>query len=451
VPHLFYDRARKPGIGPARGVSLMSQMVSAERRPILKYENALLILLGLSFGFAFFDRNSASVLIPYMAKDLSLTNTQSALINSVLSFMWALGAYVIARWSDARGSRKPFLLAFLVIFSACSILSGLAHSFPVLLASRAIMGAVEGPFLPVCLAIMAVESSPSRRGVNAGIMQNFFAALLGQSLAPWLLPVIAEEHGWRAAFFVAGVPGLLCALAIWLWVREPTQEAQAALRSAATTDATDSGRTMGLFDMLAVRNVFVCCLISVFMVGWFVMGWTFLPKFLTSVRGMPGPAMGSLLSVLGFASAVSGFGAPWLSDRLGRKPVMIGFCLVGALTALGAVYFQGSTVALGALLFVGWLATGTFPLFMGVIPGESIPRQYAATAMGLVVCVGEVLGGSGLVALAGRFADLTQLSNAVLMMAASGAIGCVLCFFLVETAPIKERARIAQAMSAKAA
>jgi MFS family permease len=430
---------------------MVTRTVSTERRPIFNYENGLLVLLGLSFGFAFFDRNSASVLIPYMAKDLSLTNTQSALINSVLSAMWALGAYLIARWSDARGSRKPFLLAFLVIFSACSIVSGLAHSFPLLLLSRAIMGAVEGPFLPVCLAIMAVESSPNRRGVNAGIMQNFFAALLGQSLAPWILPIVAEDYGWRAGFFISGLPGLLCAIAIWAWVREPTKEAQAALHAAVETGTADDGRKMGLIDMLAVRNVLVCCLISVFMVGWFVMGWTFLPKYLTSVRGMPGPAMGSLLSVLGFASAVSGFGAPWLSDRIGRKPVMIGFCLVGALTALGAMYFQGSTLALGALLFVGWLATGTFPLFMGVIPGESMPRRYAATAMGLVVCVGEVLGGSGLVALAGKVADLTQLSTAVLMMAGSGAIGCALCFFLVETAPVKARARQAPSSAAIAA
>jgi predicted MFS family arabinose efflux permease len=405
------------------------------RHPIFNYENLLLVLLGLSFGFAFFDRNSASVLIPYMAKDLALSNTQSALINSVLSLMWALGAYVIARWSDAKGSRKPFLLAFLVIFSACSILSGLAQSFPVLLAARAIMGAVEGPFLPVCLAIMAVESSAHRRGVNAGIMQNFFAALLGQSLAPWLLPLVAEHYGWRAAFFVAGVPGILCAIAVWLWVREPTKEAQAALHAGSTAQATDTGKTMGLLDMLAVRNVLICCLISAFMVGWFVMGWTFLPKYLTTVRGMPGPAMGSLLSVLGFASALSGFGAPWLSDRVGRKPVMIGFCLLATLTALGAIYFQGSTAALGALLFIGWLASGTFPLFMGVIPGESMPRRYAATAMGLVVCVGEIVGGSLLVALAGKVADLTQQSSAVLMMAACGAIGCVLCFLLTETAP----------------
>jgi predicted MFS family arabinose efflux permease len=425
----------------------MTETLRARRHPIFNYENRLLLLLGISWGFAFFDRNSASVLIPYMAKDLGLNNTQSALINSVLSVMWALGAYVIARWSDARGSRKPFLVAFLIIFSACSVLSGLAPSFPVLLGARAIMGAVEGPFLPVCLTIMAVESSPNRRGINAGIMQNFFAALLGQSLAPSLLPVIAEAHGWRDAFFVAGVPGFLCAIGVWLWVREPIPDAQAPLhRTAAAGAVRDNGR-MGVLDMLAVRNVLVCCLISVFMVGWFIMGWTFLPKFLTEVRGMPGPTMGSLLSVLGFSSALSGFGAPWLSDRVGRKPVMIGFCLLAALTALGAVYFQGSTAALGALLFVGWLASGTFPLFMGVIPGESMPRQYAATAMGLVVCVGEVLGGSVLVAFAGKMADLTQLSTAVLMMAASGAIGAVLCFFLVETAPVKASAGILKVVS----
>jgi len=423
----------------------MAQANTAQRHPVFNYENGLLLLLGLSFGFAFFDRNVASILIPYITKDFALTNTQVGLISSGLSIMWALGAYIIARWSDSNGSRKPFLLAFLIIFSACSILSGLAQSYPVLLASRMLMGLVEGPFLPVCLAIMAVESSKNRRGVNAGIMQNFFAALLGQSLAPWILPIITEAYGWRAAFFISGIPGLLCAVAVYLWVREPSKEAQAAIH-APIGEVADSGAKMGIFDMLAIRNVLVCCLISVFMVGAFVMGWTFLPKYFFEVRQLPGETMGSLLSVLGFASAASGFGAPWLSDRIGRKPVMIGFCLLGALTPLAAMYFQGPTYMLGVLLFIGWTASGTFPLFMGVIPGESVPRKYAATAMGLVVCIGEVVGGSALVALAGKIADLTQLSTAILMMAACGVIGCVLCFFLVETAPVKAGTRAARAV-----
>ena len=84
----------------------MTQSQPAQRHPIFNYENGLLIVLGVSFGFAFFDRNTASVLIPYMAKDLALTNTQSALINSVLSIMWALGAYVIAREASSTGNDR---------------------------------------------------------------------------------------------------------------------------------------------------------------------------------------------------------------------------------------------------------------------------------------------------------------------------------------------------------
>ena len=154
--------------------------------------------------------------------------------------------------------------------------------------------------------------------------------------------------------------------------------------------------------------------------------------------------MAYLMMVLGFASAVSGFGAPWLSDRIGRKPVMITFCLAGVITPLAALYFQGSPVVLGALMFIGWPASGAFPLFMGVIPGETMPRKYAATAMGLVVCVGEVLGGFGITSLAGKLADLTSLATPMLMQVACAAIGGVLCFFLVETAPAKVRAVAAQ-------
>jgi MFS family permease len=142
---------------------------------------------------------------------------------------------------------------------------------------------------------------------------------------------------------------------------------------------------------------------------------------------------------------VSGFGAPFLSDRIGRKPVMIMFCLAGVITPLAALYFQGSPLALGALMFLGWTATGAFPLFMGVIPGETIPRKYAATAMGLVVCAGEVLGGFGITSLAGTFADMTHsLATPILMQVGCAAIGGLLCFLLVETAPAKVRAVVAQ-------
>lgn len=414
---------------------------------VFTYENRLLLILGLAFGIAFFDRNAGTILVPLMESDLQLNNTQTGLIGSGLSITWALGAYLIARWSDATGVRKPFLLGFLLIFSGCSFLSGLAPNFPVLLASRMVMGAVEGPFLPVCLAMMAVESSERRRGVNAGIMQNFFASVLGQSLAPLALVALAQRFGWRSAFYVAGVPGLLCMLAVLLWVREPNQAAQAAVD---TAGLGGTGRRMGVLAMLGVRNILLCCLISMFLVAWLVLGWTFLPKFFTDYRHLSPSVMSYVMTGLGVASALSAFTVPLLSDRAGRRPAMIAFCLLGALSPLAALYWQGSALVMGALMFVGWLACGTFPLFMGVIPGETISRRYAATAMGLVVCTGEVVGGFGINSLAGVLADRWGLATPVLIQAACALLGGALCFLLVETAPSRAGAAAADRLAAEA-
>ncbi len=414
---------------------------------VFTYENRVLVLLGLAFGIAFFDRNSGTILVPFIEQDLHLNNTQTGLLGSGLSITWALGAYLIARWSDASGVRKPFLLGFLFIFSVCSFISGLSRSFPVLLASRMVMGAVEGPFLPVCLAVMAVESSERRRGINAGVMQNFFASVLGQSLAPLLLVALAQTFGWRSAFYVAGIPGLLCAIAVLLWIREPDKAAQAAVD---TQGLGGSGARMGLFAMLKVRNILLCCVVSIFMVAWLGMGWTFLPKFFTDYRHFSPTLMSYVMTALGIASALSAFVVPALSDRLGRRPVMVTFCLLGALSPLAALYYQGSPVVMGTLMFIGWFGTGTFPLFMGVIPGETISRRYAATAMGLVVCAGEIAGGSGITTLAGALADVWGLATPVLIEAACALIGGLISLLLIETAPVRVSAAADRRLAADA-
>ena len=401
------------------------------RPRLVTYENGLLLLLGFSFGVAFFDRNAATILSPFIRDDLQLNNTQVGLLGSGLALSWAIGAFLIARWSDAVGARKPFLVAFLIIFSCCSFVSGLAPTFEILLASRIVMGLVEGPFLPICLALMIAWSSPHRRGMNAGVMQNLFSALLGQTLAPLVFVPLAQHVDWRAAFYVAAVPGLLCALAVALFVREPP-------RAAATPGETSAPR-LGAWPMLRVRNILLCSAISSCMVGWLVIGWTFLPTFLIEYRGLPPETMQWIMAAMGLASAASSFAAPALSDRVGRKPVMIAFCLMGTLAPLAAVYYPGPVPIMTALMFVGWLGIGAFPLFMGVIPSETIGRLQAATAMGLIVCIGEVVGGFGITTAAGRLADAATLAAPFLVMTACAAVAGALCFLLEETAPVKLR------------
>jgi MFS family permease len=141
--------------------------------------------------------------------------------------------------------------------------------------------------------------------------------------------------------------------------------------------------------------------------------------------------------VLGLSAAFFSFIVPGLSDRYGRRAVVVAFNLVGLLVPLAALYFNGSLYALAALIFVGWSASGTFPLFMGTIPSETIPARYVATSLGMVVGLGEILGGVAGPAVAGWAADLYSLRAPLFIQGGCAIVGCLLAFFLKETAPIR--------------
>jgi MFS family permease len=194
---------------------------------------------------------------------------------------------------------------------------------------------------------------------------------------------------------------------------------------------------MGFGAMLRHRNMGLCMLMAIFMVAWMILGWVFLPLFYTKVRLISADQMKYLMSVLGLSAAFFSFVVPALSDRFGRRPVIVIFNCIGLLVPLAALYFQGSLLVLGTLIFIGWSASGTFPLFMGTVPSETIPARYVATSLGMVVGLGEILGGVSAPAIAGRAADHYGLQAPLVIMAACALVGTVLAMFLRETAPIR--------------
>jgi MFS family permease len=407
----------------------------------MRYEQRLVWVLGITFGFLFFDRNAAAFLMPFIAGDLSFTNQQVGLIASALSLTWAVSAALGGALSDRTGSRKPILLASTIAFSLCSFLSGLAGSFLALFAARLLMGLVEGPFMPVCQSLLAAESDPGRRGHNMGVMQNFCSNLFGSFAAPLVLVAIAGHSSWRMAFFLAGIPGLLMAVLIARYVHEPHKAPPPADEAAAAS-------SVSYLAMLKFRNMILCVLMSIFMVSWMVLGWAFLPLFYVKVRQLTPGEMSVLMSVLGLSAAFFSFVVPGLSDRLGRRPVVALCNLLGVLVPLAALYWHGSLYVLGALIFIGWAASGTFPLFMGTIPSETIPARYVATSMGLVVGVGEILGGVSAPALAGTAADQYGLTAPLLIQIACAVAGALTALALKETAPRRVSAPTGQSQLA---
>jgi len=389
------------------------------------YEWTVVLLLGLAFGFAYFDRMAMTFLSPYVVKDLGLTNTQVGALGSGLSLTWALGAFLIGVWSDAVGRRKPFLLAFMVIFSFCSVLSGLAASFGTLLASRVVMGAVEGPFLPICLAIIAAASAQSRRGLNVGIVQNFFGSLIGTAIAPIVLVWIADHYGWRSAFYLSATPGLLLALLVWRFIREPAMPSLPAGEARAPLD----------LGMLVNRNIAICSLLSCLMVGSLVIGSIFLPLFFTGPRGWEPKTMSFVMAALGLTPGLGGVLVSWTSDRIGRRPPMIFGCFLAAICPFAALWFGGSIPVLAMIMFASWLGIGVFPLFMGLVPAETVGHAKAATAMGLVVGIGELSGGFLGPLIGGKLADLHGLQAPLLIQGVLAILAGFVAFGLVETNP----------------
>ena len=398
------------------------------------YRIALVLLLSLNFGILFFDRNALNFLMPYVRPDLGLSDTQVGMLSSGLSLTWAIAGFTVGRFSDWLGSRKPIIIAATLAFCVCSVVSGLAQSFLMLLGARILMGAAEGGVMPVSHSLIAAQVPEQERGLAMGVAQNLGSNVLGSSVAPLVLVPVAIAFGWRHAFFIAAAPGLVSAAILWFFLKEP------AGRDHAHHDAPPT--TLG--QAFADRNVQLCALISILLVSYLVCCWAFMPLYLTATRHVPADTAKWLMATLGISAGIGSFAVTALSDRIGRRPAIVGFSLLGAILPLGALYLTGNAWLLAGIFFVGWALNGVFPLFMATIPSESVDPRLTASLTGVVMGIGEVIGGVLSPSLAGGLSDHYGRDAVMWLMLGlcilAGLVGCG----LRETAP-RVLARRAQA------
>ncbi len=391
------------------------------------YQVALVALLSINFGIVFFDRNALNFLMPFVQPDLGLNNTQVGVLASALSLTWALAAFGIGFVSDKTGSRKGLLILATLAFSVCSFLSGIAASFLMMLGARLLMGVAEGGIMPISQSMIATEVKPERRGLAMGVTQNFGSNLLGSFVAPVALVAFASAFGWRHAFFLAGAPGLIAALLMWKIVREP--------ETTSKHGAAHTGPSLTMLEALRERNVWICAVVGVLLVSYLVVCWAFMPLYLTKVRHYDPDTMSWLMGTLGISATIGSFAVSGLSDRIGRRPLMIAMPLIGVILPLGAMFFDGSVWVLAAIFFIGWGLNGVFPLFMATIPSESVDARHTATVLGLCMGTGEVLGGVLSPSLAGFAADRAGLQAPLWMMLGFTVVSGLLGLGLRETAP----------------
>ena len=397
--------------------------------PITKrYQTGLVVLFFFTWGSVFLARMSVLYLAPFIAPDLHLSHEEVGLLASALALAWAASGLIFGAVSDRIG-RRPVLIPAVFLFSLLSWLSGVARSFGELLIIRTLLGIAEGPTFPTMTSMIEASSEPKNRGRNIGIMVSA-GALVGLALAPILTTQVASRFGWRTAFFVTGIPGMILGILIWRFVKEPGEQEAAGLHHAKPL-LSEYG------SLLRYRNMLLCCLGAVGFMTWLFVMHVFAPLYITEVSKQSATMAGFIIGAGGLGAFLWGWIIPWISDHWGRKPTLILAAMVSATAPL--------TYQVPFLIAHPWLMAGAgflvnggqgiAPLVLVLVPTESVPVKFAATAIGLATLVGEVVGGAMAPAVAGAAANRYGLA-APLWIASAGAILVLLAaLFMTETAP----------------
>lgn len=388
-----------------------------------RYEWRIVTLLAIGFGLVGVDRFMIMPLFPVMMKDMQLDYRDLGYITGVLSVAWGVSAIVTGRLSDRYGHRRVLIPALLV-FSALVGVSGLAGSVSSLLVIRALMGFAEGAYAPASITATLDASHPSRHGRNLGLQQAA-GPLFGLCLTPVLVTQLLRWMPWHAVFLVVSVPGFVLSFLMWRVLRNTNTGPRAANLAGAAWR-----------DTLAYRNVrlsmaaMLCWMTAITVIG------AFLPNYLSDYLQLGLQQMGYVLSAAGAGGALGTALMPALSDRIGRKPVMV-ISVLGALAAFGLLALASAdTTTLFVLIFAAmYCLVSLTTLTVGPVSTESVPPHMATAASGFVIGVGEIFGGGIAPALGGHFAMHFGIRHVPLL--AIGALLTGLCIVLAirEAAP----------------
>jgi MFS family permease len=405
-----------------------------------RYERNAVLLLALGFGLVGLDRWIIAPLFPAMMEDLDLGYDDLGNIIGALGLAWGVSALFMGRLSDRFGRRKV-MIPGIIMFSLCSVFTGLAGGLMSLIMIRVLMGVTEGAFSSTAVASTAEASAPQRRGLNMGFQQSTFALFgigLGPIIATQLLAVMPD---WRWVFAIMVVPGLIIAFLMWRTIREPGElQAQLPDQQGATVapplHTEQQAREHRWFDVFRYRNIIVATLaLCGAMTCIFVLS-SMVPSYLTDFHHMSLQDMGLATSGIGFGAFAGQLLIPGISDRIGRKPAALVALLLGLGMMLLLIAQGPNTMTIFLLLFAVALGVnGTLALVAATVSVESVPPALMATAAGAVMGLGEVFGGGVAPILAGQLATAYGI-QAPLYLALGGIVfAIIMVVFLVETAP----------------
>jgi MFS transporter, SHS family, lactate transporter len=378
---------------------------AAENEPVEKYPSA--VIAGFS-GWLLdaFDFFLVTFCLTAIAKDFHKTDAQISLVITMTLAFRPVGGFIFGLIADRYGRRLPLMIN-IGFFAVAEVLTGLSPNYTSLLVVRALFGVVMGGNWGVG-ASLAMEGAPvGKRGMLSGFFQEGYAA---GNVAAAACFFFLGGMGWRPLFFIGTLPAILLLLFIRFRVKESAVWQKQ--RRKEQTWSEQSRETLSHWKLFLYLLAFMTTMLFVSH-GTQDMYPTFLQR-----QWQFSPARRSAITALaGIAAILGGIILGHLSDRWGRRRVIIAAFVLGA--ALIPVWAYAPNQV--------WLVVGAFMMqFMvqgawGVVPAhlaELSPNSMRAFLPGFVYQTAAVLA-SSVVYIEAVYAQKTSYATAMALTAGS--------------------------------
>ncbi len=400
-------------------------------------------IVALAFAGTVFDGADFTIFLFFMAPLAQHLHVSLLLLSSIQASSYVvgiIGGIVFGRFADRRG-RRLGLFATIFVFSIFTLATTTVNSYVALFAVRVLAGIGIGGESGIAFAYIneAFPGRGQRRGLASGFLQSMF--LVGAWLAAWIYRTTSAygENGWRVAFGVLGVLGLVCAFCTLFM-----PESQVWLKRGSETLREPSIGVRELLSGPLGRRVLISsALLTVSFYGAYAV-FMYGPAMWQSVYHLEPNTVGNIGMASAILGALSYIGGGALADWVGRRTAYVVTTLVGvvAYLAFTVVLFlththdNGSATVAAVLpaYFLLQLGYGYFGV-QGVWLSELFPTEVRTTAQNAVYYIGRAIG-AGCAPLAGLWLARSfglDVSAAVAMGGVGALCAVLLCRFLPET------------------
>lgn len=365
--------------------------------------------------FNYLDRYLLAALVESIKhSELALSDAELGTLQTGFLVVFALTAPLFGKLGD-RGSRPRLIALGVACWSVATALSGLAQSYLALLAARAAVAVGEASYVTIAPSLLADYFPAEQRGRVMGI---FFCGIpVGAALGYVVGGAMDLHFGWRAAFFIAGAPGLLLAFAC-LRLRDPPRGSQ---------DPAAPARTAGLpadegvsYAALLRNRPYVLTILGYAAYTFALGGLAFwMPAFLERTLGWRRIEATVNFGIIVLATGLLGtLIGGWLGDRAARRSRRAHLTLSALATLIAApAAWLALTTTSGMLFYVGMVIAqlmmfiSTGPINATILNVVSPTQRASANALGVLTI--HVLGDVPSPWVIGRLSDLSSLGTAV--------------------------------------